>query len=222
MATIANTGSATSPTISTGVKTAQARIADNFDQFLTLLTTQLKNQSPLDPLDTNQFTQQLVQFAGVEQQIKTNDTLSALITSNKTAALTSAMNFVGTKVTADASESGLKKGGTAEWTLTSPRSGSANIVIKDANGVEIATRTATLSAGDQSFVWDGRKSDGTEAPTGIYTMVISAKDSSAQAFSVKQAITGIVDGVDVSGDTPILNIGGVKLPISSVRSLQRI
>ena len=221
MATIANTASATSPAISTGVKTAQARIADNFDQFLTLLTTQLKNQSPLDPLDTNQFTQQLVQFAGVEQQIKTNDTLSALITSNKTAALTSAMNFVGTKVTADATQSGLKDG-KAEWTLTSPRSGTATIVIKDSNGNEVTSRTVTLKAGDQSFVWDGKKADGSSAPEGIYTTVISAKDSSAQVFSVKQAITGIVDGVDVSGDTPILNIGGVKLPISAVRSLQRI
>lgn len=222
MATIANTGSATSsPTVSSGTRTAQARIADNFDQFLTLLTTQLKNQSPLDPLDTNQFTQQLVQFAGVEQQIKTNDTLTALITSNRTAALTSAMNFVGTKVTADASQSGLRNG-QAEWTLTSPRSGTAKIVILDASGNEITTRTVTLTAGDQSFVWDGRRADGSTAPDGIYSTVISAKDASGQEFGVKQAITGIVDGVDVSGDTPILNIGGVRMPISSVRSLQRI
>ena len=48
-------------------------IADNFQTFLTLLTTQLQNQNPLDPLDTNQFTQQLVQFAGVEQQLKSNE-----------------------------------------------------------------------------------------------------------------------------------------------------
>ena len=57
---------------------AQQGIADNFDAFLTLLTTQLQNQSPLDPLDTNQFTQQLVQFASVEQQIKSNDALESL------------------------------------------------------------------------------------------------------------------------------------------------
>ena len=181
MATVANIGSTTTPAVSSGVKTSAARIADNFDQFLTLLTTQLKNQSPLDPLDTNQFTQQLVQFAGVEQQIKTNDTLSALITSNKTASLTNAMNFIGTKVTADAAQSPLKDG-KAEWTLTSPRSGSATIVIKDENGNEVAKREISLKAGDQSFVWDGKKADGTDAPAGIYSTVISAKDSSAQAL----------------------------------------
>ena len=57
-------------------------IANNFDTFLQLLTTQLKNQNPLDPLDTNQFTQQLVEFSGVEQQLKTNDFLASLVTAN--------------------------------------------------------------------------------------------------------------------------------------------
>ncbi len=60
--------------------TADKTIAGNFQTFLTLLTTQLQNQNPLDPLDTNQFTQQLVQFAGVEQQLKTNDSLQTLVT----------------------------------------------------------------------------------------------------------------------------------------------
>ena len=48
---------------------ASQQIAGNFQSFLTLLTTQLQNQNPLDPLDTNQFTQQLVEFAGVQQQL---------------------------------------------------------------------------------------------------------------------------------------------------------
>ena len=78
-----SSSSSTSSTATTG-------IADNFQTFLTLLTTQLQNQNPLDPLDTNQFTQQLVQFAGVEQQLKTNDSLSSLISLQKTAQSTQA------------------------------------------------------------------------------------------------------------------------------------
>src|SRR5215218_2783230 len=77
----------------------RAMIAENFDAFLLLLTTQLKNQSPLDPMDTNQFTQQLVQFASVEQQLKSNATLSALLTTVK-ASTTNAASFIGMQVTA--------------------------------------------------------------------------------------------------------------------------
>src|SRR5690606_33728635 len=78
-----------------------ARIADNFQTFLQLLTTQLQNQNPLDPLDTNQFTQQLVQFAGVEQQIATNATLSALLQVMDSSHLTGAVDFIGKRVTAE-------------------------------------------------------------------------------------------------------------------------
>src|SRR3990170_788928 len=81
--------------------TDRASIANNFDQFLTLLTTQLKNQSPLDPLDTNQFTAQLVQFAGVEQQLKTNETLTSLLSLNAAGTATSAVGFIGSTITAD-------------------------------------------------------------------------------------------------------------------------
>src|SRR5919112_3505074 len=77
----------TAPSAGSGVPTTSAAnnatLAKNFDTFLSLLTTQLKNQNPLEPLDTNQFTQQLVQFAGVEQQIKSNETLNSLLTSSK-------------------------------------------------------------------------------------------------------------------------------------------
>src|SRR5258706_11420771 len=79
----------------TTASTATTGIADNFQTFLTLLTTQLQNQNPLDPLDTNQFTQQLVQFAGVEQQLKTNDQLTTLVSLQQTAQSTQALTFVG-------------------------------------------------------------------------------------------------------------------------------
>src|SRR5262245_26173523 len=61
----------------------KTEIASNFTMFLQLLTTQLRNQNPLDPLDTNQFTQQLVQFAQVEQQMKSNDQLASLVSLEK-------------------------------------------------------------------------------------------------------------------------------------------
>jgi flagellar basal-body rod modification protein FlgD len=98
----------------------RASIAQNFDAFLLLLTTQLKNQSPLDPMDTNQFTQQLVQFASVEQQLKSNDTLNALLTSARGSSVSTAASFVGMEVTADGTTSRLS-GGKAEWSINPAR-----------------------------------------------------------------------------------------------------
>src|SRR6202040_2038661 len=74
---------------------ANTQIAGNFQSFLQLLTTQLQNQNPLSPLDTNQFTQQLVEFAGVEQQLNANQSLQTLISLQQTAQSTQALQFVG-------------------------------------------------------------------------------------------------------------------------------
>ena len=93
-------------------------IAGNFDTFLQLLTTQLKNQNPLDPLDTNQFTQQLVQFSSVEQQLKTNDFLSALGAGQLANSVqTNAVNYIGKTVTAAGVRSELTNG-KAVWNFS--------------------------------------------------------------------------------------------------------
>src|SRR5512143_2077949 len=94
--TSATTGTSAAGTTSGAID--QTMIASNFTTFLQLLTTQLKNQNPLDPLDTNQFTQQLVQFAQVEQQMKSNDLLSGLVLLEKNAQSTTALAFVGATV----------------------------------------------------------------------------------------------------------------------------
>src|ERR1700760_3589524 len=96
--------------------TAGSTLAGNFQTFLTLLTTQLQNQNPLDPLDTNQFTQQLVEFAGVEQQLKSNDQLSTLVSLQQTAQNTQALGFVGQTVSVDGSTQNLTNG-SAAWTF---------------------------------------------------------------------------------------------------------
>src|SRR5438309_3225555 len=93
---------ASSAVTSTGVD--KTTLAGNFQAFLTILTTQLKNQNPLDPLDTNQFTQQLVQFAGVEQQLKTNSELAAL---QQSAQSTQALAFVGRMAVVDGNTANL-------------------------------------------------------------------------------------------------------------------
>ncbi|MCA0401938.1 MAG: flagellar hook assembly protein FlgD [Proteobacteria bacterium] len=199
---------------------SKARIANNFDQFLQLLTMQLKSQNPLDPLDTNQFTQQLVQFASVEQQIKTNDNLSALVLANKTQNLTNALGFVGMRVTANGTKS-MFKNGEASWQLNAPRAGKATIVIKDANGNEVHSMTQTLAAGDQTLKWDGRLPNGQTARDGQYSIVVSALDASGQSMTVKSEVSGIVDAVDVTGSVPTLKVGTLEFPMTDVLSIRR-
>ena len=103
MAVSGTSGTSGTSNTNNTVSGATTGIANNFDQFLLLLTTQLKNQSPLDPLDTNQFTAQLVQFAGVEQQLKTNETLGSLLSLSAAGTATNAVGFIGAKITAVAS-----------------------------------------------------------------------------------------------------------------------
>jgi flagellar basal-body rod modification protein FlgD len=207
---------------STGAKkvSERAAIAQNFDAFLLLLTTQLKNQSPLEPLDTNQFTQQLVQFASVEQQLKSNDTLNALLTSARGSTASTAASFVGMQVTADGTTSRLSNG-KAEWSVNPARNAQVAVIVKDAQGSVVATQTIAMAAGAQRFAWTGITSTGAKAPDGDYSISVSARDPAGQNVAVKTEVSGRVDAVDLSGDAAVLMVGSSRVPLASVRSISR-
>src|SRR5215475_2890830 len=128
-----SSSSSSSSSGSTLGTTTDQSIAGNFQTFLTLLTTQLQNQNPLDPLDTNQFTQQLVEFAGVEQQLKTNDSLQALVTAQQTAQATQALEFVG-KTAIVAGNTTALTSSKATWELNVPTTSTINISIANSAG----------------------------------------------------------------------------------------
>ncbi|MFD1333742.1 flagellar hook assembly protein FlgD [Methylopila musalis] len=217
MAIDATSSAATSKTTTT---TSAQTLASNFDTFLTLLTTQLQNQNPLDPLDTNQFTQQLVQFASVEQQLKTNDTLTALLSAAQSSGADAAISLVGKEVTASGDTSTLDSG-KATWSLNAPKDGvTATVEIRNASGTLVATRQATLSYGDQDFVWDGKTTSGAQASDGLYSITVTAKDAAGTAVSVSSEVTGVVDGVDLSSGTAALTIGGLTVPMSAVKAVR--
>lgn len=196
-------------------------LASNFDQFLQLLTTQLTNQNPLEPLDTNQFTQQLVQFASVEQQTKTNSTLSALLMATKASSATSALGFVGSEIRADGATTSLRNG-KAEWNLNASKAAAkATLAVRDASGTTVYTETRSLNAGSQSFVWDGRRSTGGTAPAGDYTLTITAQDLAGGPVSVSTEIVGVVDSVDLTGAAPMLAIGETRVPVDKVKSMRK-
>ncbi|WP_050627313.1 flagellar hook assembly protein FlgD [Bradyrhizobium viridifuturi] len=202
-----------------GLTTSSQGIADNFQTFLTLLTTQLQNQNPLDPLDTNQFTQQLVQFAGVEQQLKSNDQLKQLIAIEKSAQSTQALVYVGNTVAVDGSKTQFDK--SATWNLVSPQATSATITITSSTGQTAYSGNFNLKQGNASFVWDGKGNDGTQWPAGTYTLTATGKDSKGNDLAISTEIQGVVDSVDLTASPPLLSIGGQTYTTDKIKRVVR-
>ncbi len=208
-----------SSTASSANALASQQIAGNFQSFLTLLTTQLQNQNPLDPLDTNQFTQQLVEFAGVQQQLNTNDSLSTLVSLQQTAQSTEALSYVG--------KTAIVKGNTATmtnsaavWAVSIPTASTMDVSIASSTGQTVFTGTYAVSAGNnQPFEWNGQGSDGTQWPDGNYTLTATAKDSTGNTVGVTTAVGGVVSSVDLTQSPPLLTIGGQTYTISEVQSI---
>jgi flagellar basal-body rod modification protein FlgD len=214
----ANAGSTSATTSTTGVD--KDTLAGNFQTFLTLLTTQLKNQNPLDPLDTNQFTSQLVQFAQVEQQLKQNDQLATLVSLQKTAQSTAALEFVGQTVSVDGATAPLQNG-TVSWDLTVPKPATATVNIKSATGQTVYTTNMTMNAGHQAFTWDGKDASGVQWPNGNYTIAISAKDANGQAVAIPTAIQATVDSADLTQSPPLLSIAGQDYTLDKIKRVVR-
>jgi flagellar basal-body rod modification protein FlgD len=218
--TVASATSTSSSTASNKTaSTATTGIADNFQTFLTLLTTQLQNQNPLDPLDTNQFTQQLVQFAGVEQQLKSNDQLKSLIDIEKSAQATQALVYVGNTVAVDGSTAQFDT--SATWNFQTEKDTSATITISNSTGQTAFAGSYSLKQGNSSFVWDGKGNDGVQWPAGTYTMTATGKDSSGNSVAISTEVQGIVDSVDLTASPPLLSIGGQSYTTDKIKRVVR-
>lgn len=196
-------------------------IAKNFDQFLLLLTTQLQNQNPMDPLDTNQFTQQLVQFASVEQQIQSNTTLSSLLAMAESSKVSNAVGFLGSKVVAEG-KSTLFDGKAAEWNISTASGASRAVVtITDANGNVVGSEEVSMTGTSTKYTWDGSTTTGGKAQPGVYNIQVQAYSAAGTSVSASTDIMGTVDGIDLTGSEPVLKIGDVLVPMSLVKTVAK-
>jgi flagellar basal-body rod modification protein FlgD len=211
-------GSSTSTAAATNALASQ-QIAGNFQSFLQLLTTQLQNQNPLDPLDTNQFTQQLVEFAGVQQQLNTNNSLATLVSLQQTSQSTQALGFVGKTAVVSGSTAALANS-TATWQLSVPTASTVNITIANSTGQTVFTGSYNASAGNnQPFEWNGQGNDGTQWPDGNYTLTATAKDGGGNTVAITSAIEGTVNSVDLTQSPPLLSIGGHTYTVNQIQSI---
>jgi len=208
----------TNPAGSVSNALGNTEIASNFTTFLQLLTTQLQNQDPLSPMDTNQFTQQLVEFAGVEQQMKTNDTLSTLVSLQQGAQTTQALSLVGATVVVNGTTAQLANG-QATWALNATQPATATVTITAPSGQTVYTGTVAVNSGSQAYTWNGVGNDGTTWPAGNYTLSATAVTASGQSAPVTTQVEGKVTSVDLSQTPPLLSMGGQNYKITDIQQI---
>jgi len=196
--------------------TGVLNFTQNFDTFLTLLTTQLKNQDPLAPTDTNQFTQELVSFSQVEQQIKTNSQLTSLLNNQASADTISALPSIGRTIEYQSYQGALQHG-SATFSYTLPSAAAkATINILDPTGNIVASAPGDPSAGKHSFTWNGQNANGLQLADGTYTLQVLAVDSKKQPITVSTTATGIIDNVSVVNNAATFDVSGISVPFSQL------
>ena len=197
-------------------------LAQNYETFLHLLTTQLKNQDPLSPLDNNQFTQQLTAMTGVQQQLLTNQLLTQMLGQGQADIGSGAINLIGKLVTVQSNEAVLAEG-QAEWKYTLPAEAeSVKLNILDANGKTVWTGDLVDNGkGEHTVQWDGRDLKGQQLPDGgTYTARFEAEDANGASMPVTAQVTGLATRIQTIDGQTMLTVGSIKAPLTAVTGVQ--
>ena len=209
----------TPSTTGTSSPDAMQQLSSNFSTFLTLLTTQLKNQDPTSPMDSNTFTQQLVMYSQVEQQINTNDNLKTLISQGTTNASAMAATYLGKKVSVTNGNASLT-GGTASWTYNlDTASATTQLAITDSKGQTVFTSNGETTAGDHNFTWNGKDLNGNQLADGTYKLTVTAADSGSNKVTSSVASAGTISQIDMTSGTPKLVVGNMELGLGDIAAL---
>jgi flagellar basal-body rod modification protein FlgD len=220
-ATASASGNTKASASSTATTADQKKFSKDYLLFLNMLTTQLKNQDPTEPLDTNQFTQQLVQFSNVEQQIKVNDKLQKMVDNQGTSGASAALSYLGKNVDANGNKITLDGDGSAPYQFISDKNyQKVDISILNAKGVEIRKINGPIEKGLQQLTWDGRDNKGNAMPQGTYTVRVSGSDSSGNKTDLSTIISGKVTSVGTENGTPMLTVNGIPLSSDKIIAIR--
>jgi len=201
---------------------AESKLEDDLNQFLNLLVAQLQNQDPLDPLDANEFTSQLVQFASVEQQIFQNSNLEKLLNLQETSQISQMVDFIGNRIEF-ASQKLPVEDGAAEFTYTIPAGvRDATINIANSAGLNVFYTDGDTNAGTHTFKWNGLDKNGRQVPDGVYTLLISAKDAFDKLAEIEYTVFGTVTGAGVdNGETELFIGDNLGVGVDTVLSVKK-
>lgn len=198
-------------------------LGSNFTTFLNLLTTQLKNQDPTNPVDSTQFTQQLVEFTGVQQQVQTNSYLQQMLTAMQGNEISSASSYIGTTIQATGSQTALNNGTASMGYTLASQASKVNVIITDSTGKEVFRGTGSTSAGRNIVTWNGTNSfTGASEPGGVYNVNVQATDAHGAPITATPFITGTVTSASISNGQVLLNLGALQVPVGTVTSVTNL
>jgi len=184
-----------------------AKLAEDFDDFLTLLTTQLQNQDPLDPMDSAEFTNQLVAFTGVEQQIQTNQNLETLADLSRLNNIGGVASYLGNQALIEAPFGDHTTDGISwQYANSQPTDSVALRVLTESGGL-VYEQAGEAGLGVHDFEWDGKTSSGDVAGAGNYQLEVVALDDKGESLSAGIAVKETITAVDTSGIEPKFTIG---------------
>jgi len=213
-----STGSTTGTTTGTTGGDALSSLSGNFSDFLSLLMTQLQNQDPTSPLDTNQFTSQLVQFAGVEQQINANTSLTQLIQLTQGSELMQASAMMGRQVAVQSDHMPLQNGSGA-LAFTAPAAEPVAIAIYNDAGSKIRDALVTATKGQNAWTWDGTDNNGASVPDGSYRVAVIGANTDGTTAALPFNVLGVATGVQKSGNAVQLQLGALTTDFTTVQSV---
>jgi flagellar basal-body rod modification protein FlgD len=211
----------TGSSLSSNTNAATKGLSDTFDTFLKLLTAQLQNQDPLSPMDSSKFTEQLVQYSQVEQQIASNTKLDALATQLKTNSAGAALSYLGNMATFSSDAQALTDDGASWKYALGAASADTKISIVDAKGNTVYTTNGERGAGAHDFTWDGKTSSGGEAPDGIYHLKVAATDADGKAMETAIAVQEMITGVDFSGASPTVTTAAGSRAFDTIMRVEK-
>jgi flagellar basal-body rod modification protein FlgD len=210
------TAASAPPAPASATNVATSSLTQNYNTFLTLLTTQLKNQDPTSPMDSSQFTQQLVMYSQVEQQINTNSKLDQLVSATNAGQTSAALGYIGMQVNAPGSSFAYSgQPVTLGYALPSDTA-SAVLSITDSNGATVWTGTANNAQGSYNVTWNGTDMNGNPVANGTYGIALTATDSTNTPVNGTTSVPGIVSGIETESGSVYLTVNGASVPESSV------
>ena len=208
--------------VSTGKDSSSSKtqLFDDMEAFLYLLTQQLKYQDPLDPMDTSEYTNQLVQYAQVEQSIQSNTYLETIVAQNVNAVATQAVSYMDQYVQTLGSGLPLQDGSAKFSYILGADASSCVVAIKDASGSFVKTFTGVeQSAGRHEIIWDGKDNNGNQLKDGAYSVVVTALDATGSSVEVQTTTFGKVTGVAYDGDMVAIGMGDVAVDMNSILAI---
>jgi flagellar basal-body rod modification protein FlgD len=170
-------------------------------------------------MDSTQFTEQLVQFSQVEQQIRTNEQLESLVSHYQAASAGAALSYLGRDALIESASTSLANG-QASWgyTLHGPAEDVA-LIVRDGRGRVVFETTGERTEGSHLFVWDGRDNNGNAAADGAYTLEVAANDHAGEDVAVTMTVRETIMGVDFSGTTPLVITAAGSRDLSLIRAV---